>query len=110
MTNEEIIAAGVNAHMLLDAALTKAYNQAQRLIDLTEKGAAAGLAKPLKSKRLIHMSRELAGAIATAGRLSADLHIEQTAIAKANGVDTGSLTVVAGVELPSVSVMGGGDR
>lgn len=110
MTNEEIIAAGVNAHMLLDRALTNARTQSLRIEDLSEKGTEAGLAKALKAKELIHLAREVTGLIATAGVKSAKLHQLHTALAKENGIDTGSLTIVAGVELPSVSVMGGGDR
>lgn len=110
MTNEEIIAAGVDCHKTIDALVTKLVVQTRRLEDLSRRGASSSLAKPLKAKKMIRMAEVLSGKASEVGYFAAEMHEIHTAIAKAAGIDAGSLTVVAGVDLPSISVMGGGDR
>lgn len=98
--SEEIVLSAVKAHASLDNALTNARRAALVLEKATEKGIKAGMVSPLEAKKIIHMTRQIAGMIADVGAKSAEVHIIGTEVAKANDVDAGDLTKVAGIPLP----------
>lgn len=111
------------------SSLARATQASKALEAVHEDGVAAGMVpKALAAKKIIHQARmvtalinkaiglaqiladghasSVVDAISEAGLASAELHVEDTKIAQANGVDTGTLQSVAGVMMP----MGGGDR
>lgn len=108
MTAEEIVASLVKAHKALDMALTSARQAALDIEKGHEEGVKIGLVKALQAKDLIHRARQLTGSIANVGALSASLHIDDTTVAKKQGIDAGTLTEVCGINL--LISRGGGDR
>lgn len=104
---DNVASAGVTSQSNLDKLLFKSLEAARANTDVTCAGVAIGMVKPLEGKVMIAKAREVEGAIATAARLAAELHIQQTKACVAAGADTGTLTTVGGVEL-GPQPMGGG--
>lgn len=103
---EEVVAAGVQHQANLDKYLTKAYNSAIALVNVTEKGVELGmLNKAIAAKQIISEAREVPGIIARAASAAANLHAKQTKICQDNGVDTPAPGSAGGV-----TIQGGGGR
>lgn len=106
---EDIVAAFVKNHALVDKHLAAAYQAALAMAKDTEEGISTGMmSDALDAKDFLATHRELPGLIARSASFAADLHKRGTAIAKANGVDLGSVTTVGGVLFGGIVIMGGG--
>lgn len=108
MEKKDIVSAMSAQHKALDAALTSARKASLAIEGLVEEGVRANMVKGLEAKLRIHQARAITGYIADAGQASAQMHIDHTAVAIKNKVDTGGLIEVAGVTLPQTR--GGGTR
>lgn len=108
MEKKDIVSAMSVQHKALDAALTSARKAALEIEGLVEEGVKAGMVKALEAKLRVHQARSITGYIADAGMASAQMHIDHTAVAVKNKVDSGGLIEVSGVTLPVAR--GGGTR
>jgi hypothetical protein len=107
-TIPEIVDAGVLAQFEIDKFLTKAYEAAGRLVEVTKRGIEEGMVQGIAAKTIIADARAAQGSIAVVAAQFAVLHQAQTDACVAAGVDMGSISTAGGVTIGGVSPLGGG--
>lgn len=111
-----IVERGVKSQALLDKHLASAHKQAKAYEKVIEAGVSNGFfSSGLEAKLHLAKTRMIAGKIAEAAALAAELHIVATQVTTDNGVDLGSVTTVGGVPFVKrddgmMSPMSGGGR
>lgn len=107
-TIPDIVTAGVEAHVLIDKHLARAYAAAETLIRVTERGVEEGMVQSVEAKTIIGDARAAAGIIGAAAAAFGRLHRLQTDASIASGADLGSVTTAGGITIGGVGPMSGG--